>query len=59
MALGFGNDKSHLEGVSGAFSYMAYVPEEPPKRYLQEEGSAAKFDRTHGAGFIGNQLTNC
>lgn len=32
MAISFGGDKSHLEGASGAFSYMAYgniQPQEP------------------------------
>lgn len=61
MAIGFGSDKSHLEGASGAFSYMAWanVQEQPVKKPLQEEGSATKFDRMHGASFIGNQLANC
>lgn len=43
MAISFGNDKSHLEGVSGAFSYMASANvQEPPVRKLEENVHTAK-----------------
>ena len=36
MAVGFGNDRSHLEGASGAFSYMAYGQVQPQDNFLKK-----------------------